>query len=479
MPRMLSAIALALCLAGPQQPDAAPQGPFFADGIKVGEATSDSARVWVRLTRDAEANHDGVPFPQRKPAEPQLPEGRRLDEMEGAVPGAAGQVRVRYWPDGSDDEASQTAWTDARAEADFCHTFALTGLRAGTCYRLEVEARPQEASPSDGRATATVHGAFRTAPVAHAAHATSFCVIACQDHPRRDEGEEGHAIYRHMLALAPDFLVHTGDTIYYDKAKPFARDVTMARFKWNRFYGLRLPQRFHAHVATWFVKDDHDTLKDDCWPGQRYGDLTFEQGLAIYKEQLPVGPRPYRRQRYGRHLEIWLPEGREFRSENRMADGPDKTILGAEQKAWLKRTLAASDATFRVVISATPIVGPDRQSKNDNHANAGFAHEGDELRAFLAGQPGTIVICGDRHWQYASHDLTTGLREWGCGPASDAHAGGFRMDQRTDEHDYLKICGGFLHADLLLDGDRPRLRLSHRAVDGTVNHEDLLDAPDR
>lgn len=468
-----TATALALLLCAPQP--RAQQGPFFADGIKVGEVTSTSALLWVRLTRDAEANHDGVPFPDKKPAEPPLPDGKTLDEMEGAVPGAEGSVRVRYWPDGAGEEAAKaTDWVDVDAATDCCHTFLLEGLRPGTNYRLITEAR----APGGDAITANVEGGFRTAPPPGDAYAASFCVIACQDHPRRDEGDEGHAIYRHMLALSPDFMVHTGDTLYYDKPQPFARDVTMARFKWNRFYGLRLPQRFHARVATWFVKDDHDTLKNDCWPGQTYGELTWEQGLAIYREQLPVGPRPYRRQRYGKHLEIWLPEGREYRSPNRMQDGPDKTILGKEQKAWLKRTLSESDATFRVVISATPIVGPDRGGKNDNHANKGFRTEGDELRTFLSGQPGTIVICGDRHWQYASHDLETGLREWCCGPASDSHAGGFSLRQRTEEHDYLKICGGFLHADVVLDGARPKLRIRHRAVDGSVNHEDVLDAPE-
>ena len=44
-------------------------------------------------------------------------------------------------------------------------------------------------------------------------------------------------------------------------------------------------------------------------------------------------------------------EGRDFRSPNKMADGPDKTIWGAEQKAWFKRTVKESDATWKVLDS--------------------------------------------------------------------------------------------------------------------------------
>ena len=55
-----------------------------------------------------------------------------------------------------------------------------------------------------------------------------------------------------------------------------------------------------------------------------------------------------------------------------MPDGPAKTIWGKEQIAWFKKSFADSDATFRLLISPTPVVGPDRKSKHDNHANDDF-----------------------------------------------------------------------------------------------------------
>ena len=48
--------------------------------------------------------------------------------------------------------------------------------------------------------------------------------------------------------------------------------------------------------------------------------LTFRDGLALFREQVPVGPRPYRTFRWGRHVQIWLTEGRDFRSPNTLAD---------------------------------------------------------------------------------------------------------------------------------------------------------------
>ena len=114
-------------------------------------------------------------------------------------------------------------------------------------------------------------------------------------------------------------------------------------------------------------------------------------------------------------------EGRDFRSPNQMADGPEKTILGKKQKEWLFKTLDASEAKFKLVFSPTPIVGPDRKNKKDNHANKIFAHEGQELRDRLSQYKDLIVLCGDRHWQYASRDEDSDLWEFGCGPGSEKH----------------------------------------------------------
>lgn len=451
---------------------AAPSTIHMANGIKIGDADSDSALVWVRLTLAPHANSQGTAFEARKANEPQLPEGKQLSDMEGAVVGTNGEVRVRYQITGSKEEPLVTDWSRVTAETDFTHTFALSNLRPASNYEIVVEGR----SAKNRNVSCTVDGRFRTAPQQNAQVAASFCVIACQDYPRRDDKQRGHLIYEQMLTLSPDFMAHTGDTLYYDKPKPYAKTAAFARFKWNRFYGLELPREFHRQVATWFIKDDHDTLKDDCWPGQRYGELTFARGLEIYREQLPVPEVPYRHLRWGKHLEVWFLEGREFRSPNRQPDGPSKTILGEPQMNWLRDTLTKSNATFRIVVSATPIVGPDRKSKRDNHANANFQFEGDKLRKLLASQPNTYVICGDRHWQYASKDPVTGLREWCCGSASDQHSGGFRMSDRTEMHDYLKICGGFLHVRVQEQAGAAQLQIRHYDPRGGITHQDTITA---
>jgi alkaline phosphatase D len=392
--------------------------------------------------------------------------------MEGAVPGAAGSVRVRYWPSGKSDEAIATDWATVSPNHNFTHQFRLTDLVAGIRYVVSAEAW----SEGQDAISSTVKGSFVTAPAQDVADPVRFSVVTGQDYPRRDDPVNGHQIYPRMRELSVDFFVHTGDIEYYDKAEPFADNVELARFKWNRMYAMPFQRAFHNHTASYFIKDDHDTLKNDCWPGQSYGDLTWEQGLALFPEQVPMGKKTHRTIRWGRDLQIWLVEGRDFRSANNMPDGPDKTIWGREQKKWFYETVKQSDATFRILISPTPVVGPDRGNKNDNHANKGFTHEGNEIHDFIGQQTNMYVVCGDRHWQYVSVDPRTGVREYSCGPTTNKHASGFSEKNRSDMHRYLNVVGGFLRVEVKREKDKPVVIFRHHSVAGKVLNEDVRAA---
>ncbi len=437
----------------------------FANGIKIGEVDQDSAMVWTRLTRNPALNIDGARFKKGKahvvPASAQLPEGKTLSDMEGAVPGASGEVRITWQSKGGKPVSS--AWEKVGAETDFSHRFNLTGLLPATEYAVKVEIR-------DGT---SFRGGFKTAPPVEAEVPVTFAVVTGQDFDRRDDLAKGHKIYPQMQQLGLDFFVHTGDIEYYDKPRPYATNLEFARFKMTRMYGLPNLVEFHRTTPSYFIKDDHDTLKDDAWPEQVYGELTWQQGQDLFREQFPVLKKNYRTIRWGKDLQIWLMEGRDFRSPNTLPDGPKKSIWGQEQKDWFFRTVKESDATFKVLISPTPIVGPDRGNKNDNHANVGFTHEGDEIRAFIASQKNMFVVCGDRHWQYVSVDAETGVKEFSCGPTSDQHAGGWSNKKRLLEHRYLKVQGGFMTLSVERKKGHPRLTARHYSVDGKCCNEDV------
>ena len=202
-----------------------------------------------------------------------------------------------------------------------------------------------------------------------------------------------------------------------------------------------------------------------------YGTVSWERGLEIFdKEQFPSNERPYKTIRWGKDLQIWITEGRNYRSINTDPDGPGKTILGNEQKEWLFRTMEESDATFKILISPDPILGPDRDNKKDNYSNSNWKYEGDEIRAFI-NQRDNIFICnGDRHWQYVSHVENTNLWEFGCGAGSDVHAGGWSQEDVRPKHRFLRVKGGFLRGTVSRTSKLSVLEFRHYDVDGNMVH---------
>jgi alkaline phosphatase D len=329
----------------------------------------------------------------------------------------------------------------------------------------------ETSGPAGEPGHAGFQGRFDTAPARTAPGNFRFCVMTCQGYPDRDH-EDGHPIYPAMLALAPKFVSMTGDMVYYDNDEPRAVNPALARLHWERMFSLPRQIALLRHTASYWLKDDHDTLDNDSWPGRKMGQLTFEEGQRIFRQQVPMSDPGYRTFRWGRDLQIWLTDGRDYRSPNHQPDGPEKTIWGAEQKAWFKQTVKASDATWKLLISPTPIVGPDRGKKNDNHANAGFTHEGDELRAWMqANVPEHFfVACGDRHWQYHSVHPGAGVHEFSVGAASDSHAGGSPGEDKA-WHRFHRVKGGFLSVELRREDSESHITFRHHSVTGEVVYE--------
>ena len=411
------------------------QRVYQACGARVGEVNSDSAILWTRTTRFSDAKFEKIYSESNNHKQRRLRREMPID----VVPGIAGKVRVYYSADGIEEKSTRQVVTSHNH--DFIHQFHLPDLHPNTDYRFRVESLPSE---NKNQVSPTIlQGQFKTAPLESESVPIRFIVSTCQAVRSIDAGKRGHSAYQGMLKFDPDFFVHTGDILYYDKL-PLCKSIEQARAKWNLIFAFEHNRNFHLNVASYFMKDDHDTLKNDCWPGQEYGQLTFDDGLRIFREQVPMGQSTYRTIRWCQNLQIWLTENRDFRSANNLPDGPAKTILGSIQKAWLIKSISESNATYKFVISPGPLVGPDKKGKTDNHSNNAFAHEGRELRKFLSSQDNVYVICGDRHWQYCSKDPETGLLEFGCGPINDQHIFGGAPQREPNFHRYFSARGGFL-----------------------------------
>ena len=329
--------------------------------------------------------------------------------VDGDVAGAPGTARFELAVADDFGDSTTTAWLDATADGDYIVKTAVDGLSAGTRYFYRLEYGPTAENTRLGPTRS-----FRTLPGAEAAEEVSFVVVTGMnyalfhgDRPRSGSPEDrplGYPGLASILAREPAFFVGTGDNVYYDAPfSEFERTQSFLRRKWHQqFVQPRFIDLF-ASVPTYWEKDDHDyRFNDSDNTVELEPDPSPELGRATFLEQVPVvdpndpDPRTYRTHRVSRDLQIWLTEGRDYRSPNMAEPGPDKTMWGAEQLAWLQETLLASDATFKILISPTPMIGPDdadqagRQAlghdpfKRDNHSNPmGFQYERDRFFDWL------------------------------------------------------------------------------------------------
>jgi alkaline phosphatase D len=288
-----------------------------------------------------------------------------------------------------------------------------------------------------------------------------------------------------MAELKPAFFIGTGDIVYYDNILHGpARTLPELRECWHEQFRFPRLIEFFARTPAYWSKDDHDFRFNES--DNETPNLPLPQtGIELFREQMPILPAgdrtapTYRTHRVNRHLQIWLTEGRDHRSPNAMPDGPEKSLWGRAQREWLQRTLRESDATWKILISPTPMVGPDDATKIDNHADIeGFRHEGDAFFAWLRENKigGFMVFCGDRHWQYHSIH-PSGVEEFACGALNDENArlgvppgskkGSDPEGRIKQPYLYTEPTGGFLHVRVT-PGANAQLVIEHRDDHGKI-----------
>ncbi len=368
----------------------------------------------------------------------------RLTLKDDPLLGVAGVARFEISTASDFHDSQLTKWLIAKSGNDFIVRAKVTDLKPGTRYYYRLLYGTNTDSLATGQ-TCT----FRTLDSPDVARETSFIVVTGMiyfvfHHYEGPENKElGYPALETILGMGPDFFVGTGDNVYYDgypipnRTQSELRNVWHQQFVQPRFVSL------FSQVPTYWEKDDHDFRYNDADAYCEDEEPSAELGIQTFLEQLPVvGPEEtepvtYRTHRINKMLQIWLVEGRDYRSPNMMEDGPAKTLWGETQREWLKQTLLESDATFKLLISPTPMIGPDErinawpapcqdEYRRDNQTNPeGFKYEGEAFFTWL-GENGFLeknfyIICGDRHWKYHSV-RADGFEEFSCGALVNANS---------------------------------------------------------
>ena len=391
--------------------------PFLAQGCLAGEATSNSILLQTRLTKTQQR------------------------DANGEIPGAEGFVCFE-WSQSSDfRDSHRSEFLPTRADNDFIVRQKLSGLEPNVRYFYRAIFGIDRENMNLGLVCR-----FKTLPKANDDSTVHFVMGSCMNYNKFIYGKDakasgpvtateedkrmGFPSFEAIAKLNPDYFIGTGDIVYYDNIKNGpAETLYELRQCWHeQFCFPRLTNLFNQTAAYW-SKDDHDfRFNDSDLKGDK---LPLPQtGIELFREQMPIlesGDQTsptYRSYRINKHVQLWFTEGRDFRSPNKMKDGHDKSLWGATQRDWLQRTIKESDARWKILITPTPMVGPDDASKTDNHVNlGGFRHEADAFFAWLRANQieNFFTFCGDRHWQYHSRH-PSGVEEFACGALNDENS---------------------------------------------------------
>ena len=380
-------------------------------GVASGDVTDDSAVVWSRSNREA-------------------------------------QMHVEYDTNSNFSQPRSTdATTIGNQTTDYTSYVKLEGLSPDTLYyyRVWFSTPPlSQANKTTSLASDILAGSFRTSPSASLPGNKPISFIFAADlggqkHCRQvDKG--GYYIFEKMKELSPDFFIANGDMIYAADKCPVqgpsdewknipgnfsgvadpeinwtnteqVRDTYLKHWQYNRADPYL--QSFLQNTSMYSQWDDHEVINDfgALWPywnpfnkdREGYSNIVNE-GRKVFFDYSPIdrnldqNNRIYRSFNWGPNLDLFILDGRSYRSPNSMADTPEnnKTMLGTEQLEWLEQGLMNSSAIWKVISSDVPISVPTGANAsilgrdgwaNGNETNfsseTGFERELQQLLRFL------------------------------------------------------------------------------------------------
>lgn len=361
----LQAYAAALDLGASWDP-----APFTL-GVGSGDPAPDGVLLWTRLAPEPLA--DVQPLPST--------------------------VEVT-WTVATDPQLTQkVAGGTVAAQAATGHSvhIPVSGLQPGTRYYYGFTAL--------GKASRL--GRTKTAPLG-AVSSVRFASANCQ------AWHDGfYAAHRGIAAEDLDFVVHLGDYIYEhgqvggDHVRDHEGSEILKLSDYRRRHALYKgdPSLRAAHAAhPWFLTwDDHEVVNDysgTSKPLRKRRAAAYQawwENMPIRGTE-PTTPQIYRQQKWGDLLELTVLDLRQYRSAQNLPDG---TILGAQQKSWLKSRIDNAADSWHCWVNSIMLSQLARPGGGYYFTDQwdGFLAERKEVlsHARSAGLEDLVVITGDWH----------------------------------------------------------------------------------
>jgi alkaline phosphatase D len=302
------------------------------------------------------------------------------------------QISIQYSVNPSLSGASSAGPEGASAATDFTAIVPVSGLMAGTRYYYTVLVDGQNQMPPP-------YPSFQTLPAP--GQDVGFNVIVLGDTGNQDTGEphgNGEA-FRSAGNENGLFMLQVGDFPHENpKTVDEKRTVRKTMYDWVRSADFVALTRKMPFFYAW---DDHDFGANNS-----NGHAGFKAySVQVYKEYVPanlVNPEAGIWQKFqAGQAEFFLMDDRTQRSRDNDPDGPDKSQLDTfripnGQKQWLKDSLRASTAVWKIIVS--PSVWNPTLTKDDSWFS--FRTEQKELLDFFDANKiqNVVMLSGDVHW---------------------------------------------------------------------------------
>ncbi|WP_309238467.1 alkaline phosphatase D family protein [Actinoplanes aureus] len=410
------ATALAPVAAAAPVSAAPPRTDPFTLGVASGDPLPGGVVLWTRLAPEPFAPTGGLGFVSRP-------------------------VRWQVAEDAGFTRVVRSGTATARAEYGHSVHVDVRGLRPGRVYWYRFRC---------GGHLSPV-GRTRTAPAADATvRSLRFAVTSCQSYT-----DGFFTAWRHLAAEDLDLVFFLGDYMYEGAVNSTGGDRADT--------GLRLPEIFQlatdtldlyrlryalyrtdpdlraAHAAfpwvpTW---DDHE-VQDNYAAGVPRFDISAEDFLVqranayrAYWENQPLrrprqpagaGMPLYRRLRFGDLATAHVLDTRQYRSDQACGDGvkpdcpdrhdPARSLLGADQRGWLLDGMGRSGTRWNILAQQIIMTELLYSGRFDMDKWDGYPVDRQAVLDTAARVPGTVVLTGDIHFNYAA-DLRADFRQPG------------------------------------------------------------------
>ena len=331
-----------------------------------------------------------------------MPAGAKLTIMHGfadytsalvwIMADAPGPIAVSWQPEGQVTERQLTL--DATAVSGNAVLARLTGLKPGKTVSYRVT------GDGDSRAGTLTTQPFwsKASDSRDFAIAIGSCFFLADSDPiwgGQDYGG-GFEIFDAIAGKKPDLMIWMGDNLYFQTPDDLDPNSMAMRYQRQRtFPPLQKLLTATPHIAIW---DDHDYGPNDA-------DMSYVmkgESLQLFRRYwanpsygLPDVSGVFGRARWG-DVDLFLLDDRWYRSANRAIDGPDKTMFGAQQLAWLRNALIYSHAPIKLVVNGSQMWNRANRFEGWNH----FATEQRAFADWLLAQKidGVVFLSGDRHF---------------------------------------------------------------------------------